>query len=317
MRPMDLPHEDSLRFLVARYAHLRAAHGGALGEPLLLEPSGRHFPDEFTGDMPSVARLLNRMIAYAPLAEDLPIDLAAAPSDEEQAGGGCGTGGCGTKGDSTTPKLGRVVELDDRYRVELAKPELGHPVLLAAALARSVGALVLAEAGEEVEEGELGAMSEIAATASGFGLLLIGGSALYAKACGGLRMHRVTHLSVNELAVLLALFVKVHDKKPASARKNLETTQSESFDEAMRWVDSNEALVARLRALPESLEGGAFAIEPTKSLLGRWFQKKSEADAPIGFDAASVRAPRAPRSEAEQRRLAEAKALVEEALREA
>ena len=57
---MDLPREDALRWLVKQYAHLRHSHGDAIGDPDLLEPSGRHFPDPFSKDGPSVARLFTR-----------------------------------------------------------------------------------------------------------------------------------------------------------------------------------------------------------------------------------------------------------------
>ena len=311
---MDLPREDSIRFLVARYAQLRAAHRDAIGEPDLLEPSGRHFPDEFVGDGESVGRLVRRMISYAPLADDLPVDVVVTRPEMKQTGGGCGSGACGPGGEGGGGSShGRVVELEDRYRVELSQNEISHPVLLAAALARSIGGLVLAEAGEEDDGDEAGPMSEIAATATGFGLLLMGGSALYAKGCGGLRMHRVTHLSVEELAVALAVFVKLHAKKPSQARAHLETTQREAFDEAMRWADSNEAIIARLRDVPESLEGGIFDIEPTRGLFGRFFQKRKPEDAPS--DLAPPASARRTRSPAEERRIAETKALVEEALR--
>jgi hypothetical protein len=304
---MDLPPEDTLRALVARYAGLRARHGDAIGDPELLEPSSRHFPDDFAGDAESVAQLLRRMIAYAPLADDLPIAIAFGGG--AQAAGGCGTGACGGE-PSDHVALGGVVELEDGYRVDVARPELANPVLLAASLARSVGGLVLAEAEEEVVAKEHGAMSEVAAVATGFGLLVIGGAALYAKGCGGLRMHRVTHLDVSELAVLVALFARVHGAKPGAVRAHLETTPKEAFDEALRWVDSNESIVARLRDAPESLQAGLFSFEPVRGALGRFFSRKNEPPPPSAPRAASTK------SEAELRRIAETKALVDEALRE-
>ena len=44
---MDLPSEDSLRWLVARYASLLAAHGEGIGTPHLVQPTGDDFPDAF------------------------------------------------------------------------------------------------------------------------------------------------------------------------------------------------------------------------------------------------------------------------------
>jgi hypothetical protein len=308
---MELPSEDSIRWVVRRYAELRAAHGDVIGAPELLEPTGRHFPDEFKKDAPSVARLLRRMMSYAPLAEDLPIALAFVEPEEQAGGGGCSSGGCGTGA-----KIGAhdgVVEMDEGYRVELKVTDVANPMVLTTSLARSVGALVLAEAGEQIDARDAGATSEIAATVCGFGVLLVGGAAVYTKACGGLRMHCATQLPLEDLAVALALFVRVHELKPSAARAHLETTQREAFDEAMRWVDSNDAIVTALRDRPAELTDGLFTIEPPRAfagLLGRFFGRKRD----DGPDVAPV-SKKTERTEAEARRIAEARALVEEALR--
>jgi hypothetical protein len=301
--------EDSIRFLVARFARLRASFGEALGEPELIEPSGRHFPDEFRLDAPSVARLFRRMMSYAPLSEDLGVELAFVQDEGEHAGGGCGSGACGT-GAKIKARDG-VVELEDGYRVELKIGEVGNPVLLTTTLARSIGALVLAEADEEVDAREASAMSEISAAVCGFGVLLLCGSAVYGKGCGGLRLHQATTLSVHELALVNALFLRVHGIKPGAARAHLEITQREALDEAMRIVDSNESLVRALRDAPEELVDGLFEIEPERGLIARLFSKKPADElAPVSKTPKRVRTPE------EERRLAEARALVEEALGE-
>lgn len=309
---MELPPEDSIRWIVRRYAELRDSHGEAIGDPELLEPSGRHFPDEFTRDAESVARLLRRMVAYSPLASDLPIELAfKEPEESQDGGGGCGKSACGT-GAAIAAHDG-VMETDDGYRVELKVSDVGNPVVLTTALARSVGAMVLSEAGEDVSAREAPLAAELTAVACGFGVLLTSGAAVYTKACGGLRMHQATSMAVNELALALALFVRLHDKDASRARAHLETTQKEAFAEAMRWVLSNEELVTALRDRPSELRDGVFAIEPVRGLLGRLFSKRREDPLPPVAPASSKRAPR---SEAEERRLAEARALVEEALAE-
>jgi len=170
--------------------------------------------------------------------------------------------------------------------------------------------MVLGEAGEEIADVERLATAEIAATLSGFGLLLLNGACVYTKACGGLRAHQGTQLDVPSSALALALFLRVHDVKPAAARRHLETTQREAFDEALRWVDSNTAIVEALRVHPESLADGVFPVEPVKGLLSRLFGAKP---APLPEMApASKRKVRTPE---EERTLAENRALVEEALR--
>jgi hypothetical protein len=197
------------------------------------------------------------------------------------------------------------------YRLVVPVRDVGEPVVLAASLARCAGGLVLGEAGEEVIESERLAIAEMAATVSGLGLLLLCGSCVYTKSCGGLRAHQGTALDVTSSAVALALFLRVHDVKPAIARRHLQTTQREAFDEALRWVDSNARIVGALRMHPESLADGVFAIEPVKGLLGRMFGTRG-AGGPVAI--ASV-TPRRARSEEEEKRLAENRALVEEALR--
>lgn len=310
--PMDLPPDDALKALLARFARLLAAHGDAFVDAELLEPSGKHFPDEFSLDAPSIVRLLRRMIGYAPLDEQLPVDVEFLEPDASP-GGGCGSGACGTGARAATTDDG-IVDMGDRYRVKVDVATVGHPVLLTASLARSVGALVLAEADERVPSGEAGARAELAAVASGFGLLLLNGAAVYVKSCGGVRMHQATHLPVEDLGVLVALFLKARGLKPSAARPHLETTQREALDAALRWADSNERLMRTLREQPALLEDGVFEMEPVRGLLGRVMARRRVASEAAAFTAPVTRRP--PRTEAEQRRIAEMQALVDEALAE-
>jgi hypothetical protein len=112
--------------------------------------------------------------------------------------------------------------------------------------------------------------------------------------------------------VALALFCRVNDVKPGRARAHLATTQSEAFDDALRFVDANEAILEALRTHPASLADGVFAFEEGRSVLGRLFGGKK----PSLDDAAPVsKKPAKVRTEAEERKLAETRAMVEEALR--
>jgi hypothetical protein len=110
---------------------------------------------------------------------------------------------------------------------------------------------------------------------------------------------------------LLALFMAVHDCKPSAARGHLEATQREAFDEAWVWVQSNDKLVGDLRDRPELLEDGVFPLEPVRGLLGRLFAKRNGAVEPPPTPSGARRQ----RTPEEERRLAEARALVDEALR--
>ncbi len=310
---MDLPREDALRWLVKQYAHLRHAHGAAIGDPELLLPTGRHFPDPFTNDAPSVGRLLTRMMAYAPLGDGLDVRLRfVEPDGEGGGGGGCGSGSCGTA--EAKVLKDRVLEIDDGYIVELPTGDVANPTLLTTSLARAVGSLVLLEACEDVEPELYGAVSEVAASVCGAGVLLTSGAYVYGKSCGGVRMHQHTHLTVEEHATLLAIFCAVHDHKPAVAKAHLDTTQREAFAEAWAWVASNAQLMSDLRHRPELLADGVFAIEPVKGVLGRLFGKRAADDMALA-QAPVVAKKKRERSPEEERRLEEARALVDRALR--
>lgn len=188
--------------------------------------------------------------------------------------------------------------------------DVGDPAILTTALARAAGRIVLFEADASVDPRDEGALSELTALAAGLGLLLLNGACVYKKGCGGMKRHQATFLDVEEVALGLALFVRTADKKPSAVRRHLEITQKEAFDAALAWVDGQPSLVRALKEHPETLADGVFAFEEKKGLFSRLFAKKDPGElAPI-----SVR-PRE-RSEEELRRLAEAKALVDEALAE-
>jgi hypothetical protein len=303
---MDLPDEASLRWIVRTYARLRAAHGDALGAPVLVQPTGEFFPDAFQRDAASVERLLRRTMSYAPLADDLGVEIAFLAPEGDHSGG-CGSAACGTSGGASAHPT--VEEHDDHYRVFVAVSDVGNSDVLTASLARTVGALVLHEAAEDPEDAA-GPEAEIAAVACGLGVLIANGAAVWAKSCGGLRMAQATVLAVEEAAVALALFTAVHGVKTSVAQAKLGATQREAFDHAIAWIESNPALIEALRERPEVLEAGLFPIEPVRGLLGRWLHKRNvekEQRAPAA-------APVAPISEDRRRRLEEARALVDEVM---
>ena len=304
---MDLPSEEALRGIVSTFAHLRAAHGQAIGAPALVQPTADFFPDEFRGDAPSVARLFGRLVDQSPLAEGLAIELAFVVP-EEGSGGGCGSGACGVGGGAGQARGSNVRELDHGYRVLVSAADVAQADLLVTSLARSVGALVLHEADEVVDPWT----SEIAAIVCGFGVLLANGASVWAKGCGGLRVAQATTLSVEEVSVALALFAAVHGCKASQVRKQMGVTQRAAFDVAHDWVDSNPMLVEALRDWPGSLESGVFDLEPVRGILGQWLHRRS-------VERALRARPRhvAPAmTEARRRRVEEVNALFEEVARE-
>jgi hypothetical protein len=312
--------DASLRSIVAHLAHLRAAYGEVIGDAELVEPNGEYFPDEFELDADSVQTLLERMMTYAPLSEDLDVKLGIVEPEGEAgakgAGGGCGSGACGPGGGSGGGKavtLRPAVETDDGYVAVLAATDAGDTTVLTTSLARSVGRIVLFEADEDVDPREEGPLSELTAVACGLGTILLNGASIYKKGCGGMKRHQGTFLSVEELALAVALFVRVTDAKPGRVRKHLEVTQREAFDNALSWVDDQPKLVKALAEEPETLEDGVFVLEEKKGLFGKLLARKRTDEE----DLIPVSKPKpSTLSEEERRRIAETKALVEEALQD-
>jgi hypothetical protein len=306
--------DDTVRSIVAHLAHLRAEYGEVLAEPDLVEPTGEYFPDEFKLEGAAIDRLMRRMMTYAPLATDLDVQLAIVePEGESAGGGGCGSGACGPgeKSKGASQVLRPAVETEDGYAVVVASADVGEAKLLTASLARSMGRLVLFEADEDVEPRDEGALAELTAVACGLGVILLNGASVYKKGCGGMRQHQGTFLSVAELALACALFVRVTDRKPGMVRRHLAVTQREAFDVALDWVDGQPKLVRALTKDPESLADGIFTLEEKKGLLSRLLTRKRDDDMP---DMLPISVKPKERSEEERRRIAETKALVEEAL---
>jgi len=277
---MELPNAESLHWIVTHYADFVAKHGEAIGQPELVQPTGEFFPDEFSYDVQSVARLFERMLSYAPVSDDLEFGLQfvepAASAEGGCSSGGCspssaagGGGGCATDAVASAGLRDGVLETDEGYVAVVKVDYVRHSTLLTTSLARSIGSIILAEADDDAAEGDLGLMSEIAALASGFGVLLHQGAYVYGKSCGGARVQRATQLSVEELGVALALFMRHHGIKPSQARAHLDTTQRETFDKALEWVDSNDAIVDGLRERPDEIALGFFELEPVRGLFGR------------------------------------------------
>lgn len=307
--------DDARRTIVAHLAHMRAEYGELIGDADLVEPNGEYFPDEFKLEPAAIKALMERVMSYAPLSADLDVELVFVEpaQDGQAAGGSCGTGGCSPgKGGIQDVARGSAVETDDGYAMLVVATDVGEPKLLTTTLARSTGRLVLFEAGEEVDPRMEGPLSELTAVACGLGTLLLNGSCVYKKACSSMKRHKGTFLEVEEIALALALFVRAWDKKPGSVRKHLEVTQREAFDTALAWVDGQPKLVRDLTDFPASLEDGMFELEEKKGILSRLFTGRRDDDAPP----ASIPVRAKPRSEEELRRIAETKALVDEALQE-
>lgn len=305
---------DAIAWIVKHLAHLRAEFGDVLDDPELIEPNGTYFPDEFSVTPEGIAQLARRMATYAPLSEDLPIAVAFVEDETaEGGGGGCGSGACSTGGEK---KLARAsaAETEDGYAILVDVASVNESALLTSAIARGLGRVVQYEAGEEALAADEGPLAELTAVACGFGVLLLNGSCVYKKGCGGMRRHRGTFLETEELAMAVALFARATGKKASLVRRHLPPTQREAFDEAWAWLEDQPNLVRALATAPETLVDGHFPLESKRGFFAKLLARGDERSDDPPLEALPVR--KKPRSEEELWRLTEAKALVDEALQE-
>lgn len=262
-----LPDLSVLRLLTQRYAAVVQKLGLRPGEQPLVLPNGEWFPDRFTGDQESLELLLARMQGYA--GEEAPIRALVTGEVSDCESGSCGTGSCAAPAvGSESPTLSRD---ETGYLIQIPGPALSHPIALTATLARMLGHVRLSEAGEA----DPSAMpAELSATALGFGVLLLEGSFLYSKSCGGPSVGTATALSPGELALPFALFLAHEDHSARPALKELGATQREAVDEALALIASNRTLVERLKRDPERVARGGFELGETRSWLFRIFGAK-------------------------------------------
>lgn len=261
------------RAIIQRYARICARHGSDLGERPLVLPNGNFFPDVFQGDAESAARITRRMCEHAGI-EDIPIRTGVVSLDQQSiASASCSSGACGLPQTSSSG-LARVVDEGDSWLLQIPESEMRHAVALTTNLARSLAFIFLVETKRdgEVLEPPVDVTADFTAVALGFGPLMLQGSYIYAKSCGGPRIGSVTKVTLPELAVAVALFVAMGDHHLAGALKELDVTQRALLSEADRWMRGNKKLVAQLRQSPRRVESGKFEFEEPGGLLSGLFR---------------------------------------------
>ncbi len=319
---MELPNPDVRRELVVAYASvLESLDLAAHPRPLVL-PNGQFFPDVFTGDEASVQRLLDRLLEHAGLS-----DMAVAVRFWAEAQEGCGTGACGSCGPAPEQSLlERLADDGDTWRVNVLPAEAGQPVALSSALCRALALAVLREADAPPRQMNLDLAVDLTAVALGFGVLLLEGSHIYRKSCGGPSVVQSTALGPNELALVLALEIAASGQSARALNKYLSATQREAFSEAKVWADSNGPAMRALRSEPRRIARGELELREPMSWLGRWFvgggrraPSAAEAGTIDELEAALARTvtPRAlPQAPKRDPKFDEIKRLVDEALNE-
>jgi hypothetical protein len=267
--------DATFRTLAQRYGRLVAELELEQGDPLLVLPNAEYFPDRFTGDAASLERLIARMQGYAAL-ESVTIETALVGEPAVASGGACGTGACGAPacgpGESDASGGPRVEKTSRGYLFRVPNAELGHSIVLTARIATALGAVAL------VERHPHGATSafdtrhaELAATALGFGVLLLEASHLYSKSCGGPNVQRATALPLEELAVFFALFLAREEQAAKAALADLATTQRAALKAALLVVDECPGLVSLLKKDAERVARGDFSLRDGGSFLSKLF----------------------------------------------
>jgi hypothetical protein len=269
---MELPNSDVRRGLVSAYALVVERVGLLDTERPLVLPNGEFFPDVFTGDEASVQRLLDRLLEHAGLS-----DMAVVARFWGEDDASCGTGACGSCGpaQSEPESVERLVDAGDSWQVNVLPGEARDPVALSSALCRAVALAVLREADSPPANLELDLAVDLTAVGLGFGVLLLEGSHIYKKSCGGPAIGRVTALGPTELALALALSAAVHEQSLRKVNKHLSATQQAAFAEAKAWADSNPGLGALVRESPARVQRGEFELREPASWLGRWLGAKT------------------------------------------
>jgi hypothetical protein len=265
---MDLPAEPRLRWILSRTAAILEL--GVKPASGLVLPIEDFFPDRFDGTPRSVAALMTRIQGHAGRS-DLKIVLALLTPEGEAQAVSCASGACGSSGAIDT-RLDRVARRDDgSYGVALGTGEARNPVVLTTTLVRAVASIFLIEthAFAAAPEAEREPLTDLAAVLLGFGVLVANGSYIYMKGCGGVRVHSATALPVDEAALALGIFCRLHGLSARTARKHLDATPAAYFDKACAWAQSNAATMKTLGTKPAAVRAGEYALEPARSWLAR------------------------------------------------
>ncbi len=277
---MQLPPEQVIRAVIQRYARLITRLEAELGTRPMVLPTQEFFPDKFQRDEGSLNRLVARMQAHAGI-EDIPLSARIVAGGPEPSAGGCSSGACAPTTAAGTVE--RLIDTGDTWILQMPEAELRHPVVLTTNLARSLAFVFLVETRNEDEniEPPMDVTADLTAVALGFGALLMQGSYIYAKSCGGPSIAKVTEMSCSELAVAFSLFIARGKHSVRRALRELDATQQALLGEASDQIDSNRSLVELLQHHPDRLCTGEFDLSPPKSLLQRVFtRKKSRPSSP-------------------------------------
>lgn len=271
---MQLPPVQVTRAVIQRYARLHHRYGNDFVKRPLVLPNSAYFPDEFVGDPDSAMLLTARMQEHAGL-EDIPIECrVVAPGDTVSETKSCGSGACGVP-QTAGSGIARLVDTGESWVLQVPAPELRHPVALTTNIARSLSYIYLVETkrDDETIEPPVDVTADLVAVGLGFGALMLQGSYIYAKSCGGPQIASVTKVSTVELAIATALFSELGGHNLKSAVKLLDATQQAALTEAGRLIRANKKLLGRISAEPEFFAHGTFELAAPGDMIGTLMRK--------------------------------------------
>ncbi|HEX2729977.1 MAG TPA: hypothetical protein VHM70_00170 [Polyangiaceae bacterium] len=281
--------------LIRHFAALLVHIGKEFGERPLVLPNGDFFPDRFERSHAGVTRLLSRMQEHAGMG-DIPIEIALTDAAMESAES-CSSGGCAPKSMSEQPAGGPRLQLaDETWTLRLNSAELGHPVGLTTLLVRALSLVFLEETWtpgvpppEPIEISQ-----DLTGVLLGFGPLLLEGSHIYSKGCGGPQISQLTALNPAELALATALFAEMRGHSLKPALKTASATQREALEIAADLVRGNRHVAQALARAPETVVKGRLELKAAKTALFGFLSRKPAASTDDDWEPALLDAPRAP-----------------------
>lgn len=279
---MQLPPAQVSRAVIQRYARLHHRYRADFGSRPFVLPNSTYFPDEFVGDPDSAALLALRMQEHAGLS-DIPIECrVVAPGTQAPESSRCGSGGCGVP-QTAGSGIARLVDVGDSWVLQVPAQELRHPVALTTNIARSLAYVFLIETMREDEtlEPPVDVTADLAAVGLGFGALMLQGSYIYVKSCGGPQIASVTKVGVSELAICTALFAHLGGHELGPALKCLEATQKAALGDAQRLVKANKKLMVQLTESPNRVAREHFELNEPGDFFGSIVRKISSKPAKV------------------------------------
>jgi hypothetical protein len=277
---MEQLESSALMRLVGVYGRLRARLKHELSAAPIVLPNGQYFPDHFDGSPAATQRLVQRMQQHGGMG-DVPVRVVhgqAAATAAKQ----CGSGGCGPVA-ALSQSEPRLMLQDEGWLLRIEPAESAHPVGLTTLVAQALGLVLLEETrrdGHSLPE-PVALHQELAGVMMGFGLLLLEGSHIYSKSCGGPQVTRLTALSTPELALLTALFAAERKLSLKPALRAASNTQRAHLDEAEALLRGNSGLLDWTRDATElDADPGLVLAPPKRALFGGLFNRGRSEPAP-------------------------------------